>query len=49
MANHASKTGPGMRLQLGASVLSAARAVDTRLVKARLERFGRAHREYVNK
>ena len=42
------KTNPGMRLQLGASVLSAARAVDTRLVKARLARFERVHRSYVN-
>jgi hypothetical protein len=42
------KTSPGTRLQFGASVLSAARAVDTRLVKDRLGRFERAHRSYVN-
>ena len=47
MANRVSKVGPGMRLQLGASVLSAARAVDTRLVKARLGRFERVHRTFV--
>ncbi len=41
------KGSPGMRLQLGASVLSAARAVDTRLVRARLGRFERQHRRYV--
>jgi hypothetical protein len=39
---------PGVRLQLGASVLSAARAVDTSLVKDRLGRFERVHRTYVN-
>jgi hypothetical protein len=43
------KTGsPGLRLEVGASVLSAARAVDTRLVKDRLGRFERVHRSYVN-
>ena len=36
-----------LRLQIGASVLSAARLVDTRLVKARLARFEREHRLYV--
>jgi hypothetical protein len=35
-----------MRLQLGASVLSAASAVDTRPVRARLERFEGANRSY---
>jgi hypothetical protein len=34
------------RLRLGESVLSAARAIDTSPVKARLEEFDRAHREY---
>ena len=34
------------RLRLGESVLSAARAIDTSPVKARLEDFGRAHHEY---
>ena len=47
MTRQTQKTSPGMRLQLGASVLSAARAVDTRLVKARLGRFERAHHRYV--
>src|SRR2546427_960894 len=42
------KGSPGMRLELGASVLSAARAVDTRLVKDRLDRFAGVHRTYVN-
>jgi hypothetical protein len=36
-----------LRLQIGASVLSAARLVDTRLVTARLARFAREHRLYV--
>src|SRR5438552_14368644 len=48
MAVRMKKTSPGTRLQVGASVLSAARAVDTRLVKDRLGRFERAHRSYVN-
>ena len=42
------KGSPGIRLELGASVLSAARAVDTRLVKDRLDRFAGVHRTYVN-
>ena len=42
------KRSPGMRLQRGASVLSAAEAVDTRLVKDRLTSFERVHRSYVN-
>jgi hypothetical protein len=47
MARRITKGSPGMRLQLGASVLSAARAVDTSLVKDRLARFERVHRTYV--
>ena len=35
------------RLRLGESVLFAARATDTSLVKNRLERFERAHQDYV--
>ena len=42
------KRSPGMRLQRGASVLSAAEAVDTRLVKDRLASFERVHRGFVN-
>jgi hypothetical protein len=41
------KSSPGTPLQLGASVLSAARLVDTRLVKDRLGRFVQMHRTYV--
>jgi hypothetical protein len=48
MAVRMKRTSPGTRLQVGASVLSAARAVDTRLVKARLGRFERVHQQYVN-
>ena len=48
MAARMKKTSPGTRLQVGAAVLSAARAVDTRLVKARLGRFERVHQQYVN-
>jgi len=40
-------TSPGARVQAGASVLAAAKAVDTRLVKGRLAAFERAHRSYV--
>ena len=40
-------TSPGTRLQLGASVLTAARAVDTTAVEVRLQRFDQAHRNYV--
>jgi hypothetical protein len=47
MARSKRKNGSGTRLQIGAGVLSAARAIDTRLVKGRLERFERAHRAYV--
>lgn len=38
---------PARRLRLGASVLSAAHAADTRLVAERLARFAREHRDYV--
>lgn len=38
--------GPGTRLQAGAAILAAARAVDTRLVKERLAAFEHAHRAY---
>ncbi len=48
MATRSRVTSPGLRLQIGASVLSAARAVDTHLVKDRLDRFARVHRTYVN-
>ena len=47
MARSKRKNGSGTRLRVGAGVLSAARAIDTRLVKARLGRFERAHRAYV--
>ena len=36
----------GGRLQTGAAIFAAARAVDTRLVKARLAAFEQAHRSY---
>lgn len=39
--------GPGLRLQMGESLLVTARVVDTRLVKERLARFAQAHRSYV--
>ena len=42
------KARPGMRLKLGASVLAAARAVDTRTVRKGLRRFEQAHRSYVD-
>jgi len=48
MAARMKKTGPGTRLQLGASVLAAARAVDTRAVTERLRRFEQAHGSYVS-
>ena len=38
----------GGRLQIGGAVLAAARAVDTRLVKARLTAFEQAHRSYTD-
>ena len=47
MALSKRKNGSGTRLQIGAGVLSAARAIDTQLVKGRLGRFERAHRAYV--
>lgn len=37
---------PGTRLQLGASVLAAARVVDTTPVQSRLRRFEQVHRSY---
>jgi hypothetical protein len=37
-----------MKLKLGASVLAAARALDTHLVKDGLARFQQAHRDYVD-
>jgi hypothetical protein len=37
-----------MRLQQGASLLSAAREVDTRLVKDRLQRFEQVHKSYTS-
>ncbi len=39
---------PGKRLQLGTAVLSAAREIDARFVRDRLQRFTEAHRSYVN-
>src|SRR5690349_4968130 len=48
MAVRRKKARPGMRMQLGTAVLSAAREVDTRLVKDRLQRFTEAHRSYVH-
>jgi len=48
MALRLRKSGPGMRLQLGSSLLAAAREVDTRLVKDRLQRFADAHRSYAS-
>jgi hypothetical protein len=46
MAAHT--TGSGKRLQLGTAVLSAAREIDTRFVKDRLQRFTEAQRSCVN-
>src|SRR5258705_499689 len=46
MAVRLTKPRTGMRLQQGASLLSAAREVDTRLVKARLQRFEQVHKSY---
>ena len=48
MAARKSRNGTPFRLRRGESVLSAARALDTSLVKARLERFERAHQEYAD-
>jgi CO dehydrogenase/acetyl-CoA synthase gamma subunit (corrinoid Fe-S protein) len=47
MAVRTKKARPGMKLKLGASVLVAARAVDTHTVKESLRRFEEAHRSYV--
>jgi hypothetical protein len=47
MAARTKKARPGTRLKLGASVLAAARAVDTRPVRESLRRFEQAHRRYV--
>ncbi len=48
MAVRLRKSGPGSRLQLGSSLLSAAREVDTRLVKDRLQRFAEVHKSYAS-
>jgi len=48
MAVRLKKVSTGSRLQLGLSVLAAARTVDTSLVKDRLRRFEETHREYVS-
>lgn len=47
MAIRRKKARPGARLQFGASLLAAARAVDTTTVSDRLRRFRDAHRSYV--
>ncbi len=47
MANLMKRTSPGVRLQLGASVLTAAKTLDTRSVKERLDRFEHVHQAYV--
>ncbi len=48
MAKKVIGTCPGWRLRTGESVLSAAREIDTSVVKVRLARFERAHRAYVD-
>lgn len=48
MAVRLTKGSSGSRLQMGAAVLSAARAADTRLVQDRLDRFEAVHRTYVD-
>jgi hypothetical protein len=48
MAVRLTRSGSGSRLQFGASVLAAARSIDTRPVKERLQRFAQAQRNYVN-
>jgi hypothetical protein len=48
MATSVKYKSPGTRLQLGASVLTAAKAVDTRLVKDRLQLFEHVHRSYAS-
>ncbi len=47
MVARVKKNSPKKRIQLGTSVLSAARVVDTRPIQERLERFERVHGEYV--
>jgi hypothetical protein len=46
MATRNSRTSAPWRLRRGESILSAARAIDTNPVKARLKRFERAHQDY---
>ncbi len=48
MARKNSGTSSSWRLRRGESVLSGARVTDTSLVKARLERFEGAHRDYLD-
>lgn len=48
MAVRLTRSGSGSRLQFGASVLAAARSIDTAPVKERLQRFAQAQRSYVN-
>src|SRR4051812_21509180 len=48
MITRTRRSSPEKRIQLGASVLSAARVVDTRSIQDRLERFERVHGEYVD-
>lgn len=47
MAVRLKKVSPGSRLHAGTAVLANARAVDTRLIQDRLDRFEQAHRSYV--
>lgn len=46
MAVRLNKGSTGSRVQVGAAVLVAARAVDTKLVEERLDRFAQAHRNF---
>lgn len=48
MAVRLTRSGAGSRIQFGASVLAAARSIDTQPVKERLQRFAQAQRNYVN-
>src|SRR5579862_1010096 len=48
MAARNTRNGTPWRLRRGESILSAARAIDTSVVKARLERFERAHQDYAD-
>ncbi len=48
MKNRVRRSSPAKRLERGAAVLNAAQAVDTRLVKERLERFERVQTQYVD-